>query len=193
MKIRADAAVDSALDVRDADLAAAADAGRDTANSPPDSSVDAMTTMATITFRFKNTGTNTVYLHRGCTIPLTVTSLADGATYGNGYACVCDCASPSCNGAMECGECAPDSGIPIAVGATEDVTWTARRTITRTKSGPYGSFRCEEASPIPTGAYKVAIDVFSSDSDAANRTNSRFIEQSFNLGTADDTIEVVLL
>jgi hypothetical protein len=148
------------------------------------------TTMSTITFRFKNTGSSTLYVHQACTIFIRVTSLADGATYGTNYACACDCASPSCNGNLACGACAPPSGVPIEVGSARDITWAAEFTTSQTKTGAYGSFQCLVRSPIPTGPYKVEILVYTNDSDATNETNSRKVEKTFTLGTANATIEV---
>lgn len=161
------------------------DAGAD---SGGDSGVP--TTMAILTFRFKNTGASTLYVHQGCTIFVSVTSLADGKTYGTNYACACDCASPTCNGNVACGVCAPSSGVPIEVGSSHDIYWAAEFTTSQLKTGPYGSFQCESHSPIPTGPYKVEIAVYASDSDATNETNSRKVEKTFTLGTADATIEV---
>jgi hypothetical protein len=150
------------------------------------------TTMANITFRFKNAGASTLYVHQACTILVRVTSLADGKTYGTNYACACDCASPTCNGGLACGACAPDSGVPIDVGSARDITWLAQFTTSQLKTGPNGSFQCENHSPIPTGPYKVEILVYDSSADATSQTNSRKVEKTFSLGTADATIEVPL-
>jgi hypothetical protein len=156
-----------------------------------DSQTDAvLTTMANITFRFKNTGASTLYVHQGCTIFIKVTSMADGATYGTDYACACTCASATCNGTLACGACAPPSGVPIDAGSVKDIFWTAQLTISQTKTGPYGSFQCLVHSPIPTGPYKVEISVYGSNSDATSETNSRKVEKTFTLGTADATVEV---
>lgn len=148
------------------------------------------TTRATVTFHFKNTGTSTLYVHQACTIPIKVTSLTDGTTYGNGYACACDCASPTCNGNLACGACAPPSGVPIEVGSAHDIYWAAELTTSQTKTGTYGSFQCLVRSPIPTGPYKVEISVYTDDTNATNETNSRKVEKTFTLGTADATVEI---
>jgi hypothetical protein len=148
--------------------------------------------MATITFRFKNTGTRTLYLHTACTTPIKITSMADGAVYENGFYCACECASPSCTSQPACGACLPPSGEPIDAGSTKEITWSARVTTTQTKTGSFGAFQCLVYIPIPTGAYKVGIDVYASTSDAASETNSRTVEKGFTLGTANATIEVPL-
>ena len=148
------------------------------------------TTMATITFRFKNTGPSTLYVHQGCTIFVRVTSIADGTTYGTNYACACTCASPSCNGSLACGACAPPSGVPIEFGAAKEIVWVAQSTTSQLKTGPYGSFQCENHSPIPTGPYKVEILVYADSPDATSETNSHKVEKDFTLETADATVEV---
>jgi hypothetical protein len=191
MRTTADAAVDSAPDADRPDSPTSADAGQDIADSP-DSSVDGTTSMANITFVFENAGTNTLYLHRGCTTPIRVTSLASGAVYGNSFFCACDCATPSCNGTLACGACAPDSGIPVSVGSSTEIPWTAQAVTSRSKTGPYGPFTCVDERPVPTGAYKVEIDVYTSSSDAENSTNPRTVAKLFVLGTADATVEVPL-
>jgi hypothetical protein len=151
---------------------------------------DAPTTMANITFRFKNTGANTLYVHQACTIFIRVTSLADGRTYGTNYACACDCANPTCNGTLACGACPPTSGVPIEVGSVREIFWAAQFTTSQLKTGPYGSFQCESHSPIPTGPYEVEILIYENSSDATSETNFRKVEETFTLGTADATVEV---
>ena len=215
-----DAAVDSVRDTGVSDLPMAPDTAQDSAkpNPSPDGSIDAIsadlspavsvdlaspdaaldgnsdvpTTMANITFRFKNTAASTLYVHQACTIFIRVTSLADGTTYGTNYACACDCASPTCNGSLECGACAPPSGVPIEVGSVKEIFWAARFTTSQLGTGPYGSFQCESHSPIPTGPYKVEILVYENSSDATSETNSRKVEETFTLGTADAAVEVPL-
>ncbi len=186
-------AAEVSLDVAAPDAAHQADGvpGRETGGDGSDDSA-VPTTMASIIFRFKNTAASTLYLHQACSIFVRVTSLADGKTYGNGYACACDCSSPTCNGGMACGACPPDSGVPIEVGSTKDIYWVARFSTEQLKTGPHGPFQCQIHSPIPTGPYKVEILVYQSASDATSETNSRKVEKTFALGTADATIEVSL-
>lgn len=200
---RADLSLDAFLDGASSD--GAVDANRADSPQSDAAQVDGMkgaevggdggdagapSTMATVTFRFKNTGASTLYVRQACSIFIRVTSLVDGRTYGTNSSCACDCASPSCNGNLECGACAPASGVPIPVGSAHDIAWVAQFTTSQLKTGSYGSFQCVSHSPIPTGPYKVEISLYATDADAINETNSRKLEQTFTLGTANATVEV---
>ena len=173
---------------------AAPDGGKaDAVAGPEDASpsADAIAeTSALITFRFRNAGSQTVYLRQGCSYPLVVTSEADGKTYSNESFCACDCASSSCQSAPSCGACAPTSGIPVEAGERLDVSWSARISTPQTKTGSLGTFQCVVLSSIPTGIYRVRIAVYPTPEDAVGLTSGKDVEMSFLLTTADATVEV---
>jgi len=154
-------------------------------------SADALVeTSALITFRFRNTGSQTVYLRQGCSYPLVVTSEADGKTYSNESFCACDCASSSCQSTPACGACAPTSGIPIEAGESRDVSWSARLSSPQTKTGSLGTFSCVVITSIPTGTYRVRIAVYPTPEDAVGLTNGKDVEMTFLLTTANATVDV---
>jgi hypothetical protein len=149
-------------------------------------------TLASITFRFKNTGTQAVYLHRQCDLPIQVTAEADGATYSNSFICACDCADSSCQVTINCAQCLW-SGLAVEPGKSEDIVWSAMKSTMQTKMGTMGSFQCVAHAPIPTGAYRVSIQVYPTAADAASQANGKAVTKSFTLTTANATIDFPLL
>jgi hypothetical protein len=190
-----DAGVD-ATPPRDAvaqDGSSALDAGSGEAGTGIDGAVavDALAmSMPTITFRLDNEGTQTAYLRNNCWIAVAVTSESDGADYSNGQFCACDCADSTCTSSVMCGPCAPPEGVALEAGKTKDISWIARRSAMETRTGPYGVFQCVAHTPIPTGAYRVAIVVYPSESDATADTNGNTVARSFTLGTTNATVTV---
>jgi hypothetical protein len=150
------------------------------------------TSQARITFAFKNTGTQVVYLQTECTLQFQVVSEFTSTVYPNQSICLCQCADPMCQELPNCAPCAPRSGIAVEPGKTYETTWTAQSSTMKDKTGSRGTFKCIEYAPIPTGAYRVSIPVFSSAADAAANTNSSSASLSFQLTTADAKIEVPL-
>lgn len=166
-----------------------ADAGLGLEDASP--SADALAeTSATITFRFRNNRSQTVYFWRGCSYALVVTSEVDGKTYSNGSLCGCDCANSSCQSTPACGACAPDSGIPVEVGMSLDIGWSALISTLQTKTGSLGTFQCVVHTPIPTGTYRVRIAVYPTPEDAVGLTRGQDVEMSFLLTTANAVVEV---
>jgi len=149
-------------------------------------------TMATITFRFKNPGTQVVYLHSDCVMPIQVVSVSDGTEYANGYFCACDCADSGCTDTRMCGACLAPAGVPIDPGKSQEIVWAARRSTLQTKTGTGWTFQCVSHAAIPTGTYRVAIQVYSNTTDSAAKTNGRTVSQAFPLTTANATVEVTL-
>jgi hypothetical protein len=147
-------------------------------------------TTATITFHLMNIGTQTVYLRRECWYTMGVTSEADGRTYSGGALCGCDCTSASCQGGVECGQCAPTTGIAVEAGKNKDISWSAETSTMQSKNGPQGAFQCVAKSPISTGTYRLRITVYPTPEDAVARTNGKDVEISFLLTTANATVEV---
>jgi hypothetical protein len=175
------------MDAVDMDGALASEAG----GGMDGLAVDSLeTSMATITFRLQNTGPQTVYLRSDCWIRVDVTSEADATVYANGSFCACACADTTCTSPVECSPCAPSAGVAIEAGKTKDISWIARKSTMETKNGSTGAFQCVAHSPIPTGAYRVTVVVYSTQSDAAGGTNGKAIEQSFTLSPADATVMV---
>lgn len=165
--------------------------GVETGNIDGAGTVDGgVTTMASITFRLDNQGAQTVYLRNNCWIPFEVTSLADGTAYANAFFCACTCADASCTSQVACAPCAPPSGIAVAAGQTQDVSWQARKSTLENRTGSFGAYQCVAHAPIPTGTYRLALSVYPTEADAAAGTNGRVIQQSFVLGTANATIAV---
>ena len=148
------------------------------------------TTTATITFELANMGTQTVFLRSECWMPITVTSLADGASYTNQCYCMCNCADSTCMAQVVCGVCASPSGIPHEPGKTKNISWTARKSTFQKKAGPAGEFQCVAHAPIATGDYKAAVVVYPTEADAAAESNGKTVEHSFVLGTNDATVVV---
>jgi hypothetical protein len=147
-------------------------------------------TMASITFRLDNLGTQAVYLYNACWIPLTVTSTVDGTEYTNAQYCACNCADSSCTESVNCVPCAPPSGVAVAAGQTTDLSWKAGRFTLETKTGTAGIFQCLAHAPIATGDYRVAVTVYPTEADARSQTNGRTVQQSFVLGTTNATVLV---
>jgi hypothetical protein len=164
----------------------------DTSGGPPTDATlaAAATTRATITFRFRNTGTETLYVYQDCVFALQVTSLADGTSYGIAFTCACDCSDSKCTGGVACGACRPPSGVPFAVGQVTDIFWMAETSTLQSKTGPYGPFQCVDLRPIPTGLYKVTLAVYANEADTTAKTNGRVVEMPFTLGTEDAVVEV---
>jgi hypothetical protein len=162
----------------------------DVGNSVPESHTDVPTTQAIIAFQFKNVGSPTLYVYGACTVPFVVTSISDGKTYGNSYACACDCASSSCTNGLQCGQCLPPTGYGIARDMIKEVQWVAQSTTSQTKTGPDGPFPCVSLSPIPVGSYKVAIVVYTSEADAVAQRDGHVVERVFVLGPTNATVEV---
>lgn len=150
------------------------------------------TTQARITFAFKNTGTQVVYLQTECALAFQVVSEVTATVYPNKSICLCQCADPICQDEPNCAPCAPRSGIAVEPGTTREATWTAQTSTIKDKTGTRGTFKCLENAPIPTGAYRVTIPVFSSAADAAANTNATSASLSFQLTTANAKIEVPL-
>jgi hypothetical protein len=148
------------------------------------------TTMANVTFRLDNQGTQTVYLYNACWVPLTVTSTADGTEYTNALFCACNCADSTCTESVKCAPCAPPSGVAVAAGQTSDLPWKAGKFTLETKTGSAGSFQCLGQAPIATGNYRVAVTVYPTEVDAVAKTNGRIVQQSFVLGTTNATVVV---
>jgi hypothetical protein len=155
------------------------------------SAVDASeVTMATITFRLDNQGTQTVYLRNACLVPVTVTSTADDAEYTNALFCACSCADSNCMDSVACAPCAPPSGVAVATGQTRDLPWKAGKFTLETKTGTSGNFQCLGHAPIATGVYRVAVVVYPTEADAVAQTNGRTVRQSFVLGTTEAVVVV---
>jgi hypothetical protein len=153
--------------------------------------VDALAmSMPTITFRLDNTGAQTVYLRNNCWIRVAVVSESDATDYSNAQFCACDCADSACTGTVMCGPCAPPQGVALDAGTTKDIPWIARKSAMASKTGPSGAFQCVAHTPIPTGAYRVAVVVYPSASDAAADTNGKSVARSFTLGTTNATVTV---
>jgi hypothetical protein len=150
------------------------------------------TTQARITFAFKNTGTQVVYLQTECALAFQVFSEVTATVYPNKSICLCQCADPTCQELPNCAPCAPRSGIAVEPGKTYETTWTAQTSTMKDKTGTRGTFKCLENAPIPTGAYRVTIPVFASAADAAANTNANSASLSFQLTTADAKLEVPL-
>jgi hypothetical protein len=166
-----------------------ADAGVGPEDTSP--SADALAeTSALITFRFSNTRSQTVYLRRGCSYSLEVISEADGKTYSNQSFCACDCSSASCQSTPSCGVCAPTAGIPVEVGKSLDISWSALISTLQTKTGSLGTFQCVVQTSIPVGTYRIRITVYPTPEDAVALTNGGTVEMSFLLTTANATVEV---
>jgi hypothetical protein len=175
------------------DVFPAPDAGTGEAGTGIDGlvAVDALaTSMPTITFRLDNTGTQTVYLRNNCWILVAVTSESDATDYSNAQFCACDCADSACTGTVMCGPCAPPEGVTLDAGKTKDISWIARKSAMASKTGPSGAFQCVAHTPIPSGAYRVAVVVYPSASDAAANTNGKTVARSFTLGTTNATVIV---
>lgn len=149
-------------------------------------------TPARITFAFKNTGAQVVYLQTECTLGFQVVSEVTTTVYPNESICLCQCADPLCQYLPSCPPCEPRSGIAVDPGKTYEFTWTAQTSTTKEKTGTRGTFECLEYSPLPTGAYRVSIPVFTSAADAAANTNSSTASLSFQLTTANAKLEVPL-
>jgi hypothetical protein len=147
---------------------------------------------ARITFAFKNTGTQVVYIQMECALQFQVVSEVTSTVYPNKSICLCQCSDPTCQDLPNCPPCAPRSGLAVEPGKTYEITWTAQTGITKDKTGSRGTFKCMEYSPIPTGAYRVSIPIFASESDAAANTNPSTASLSFQLTTANAKIEVPL-
>lgn len=183
----------SPRDAGDQDAPPTLDAGTGEAGMGMDGAVavDALAmAMPTITFRLDNTGTQTVYLRNQCWIPIEVASESDGTVHGNTFFCACDCADTGCTSNVQCGPCAPPAGVAIEAGTIMDISWIARKSTLENRTGPYGAFQCVAHAPIPTGAYRVAFVVYSSESDAVAETNGRTVAQGFALGTTNATVTV---
>jgi len=178
----ADARIDAAS--ADTGLTDAADA-----LSEPDA---LSTTQARITFAFKNTGTQVIYLQMECALVFQVTSDVTATVYPNKSICLCQCADPACQDMPNCAPCAPRSGVAVEPGKTFETTWTAQSSAVKDKTGSRGTFKCLEFAPIPVGAYRVSIPVFSSAADAAANTNANTASLSFQLTDADARLEVPL-
>jgi hypothetical protein len=175
------------------DVPSAPDAGTGEAGTGIDGlvAVDALaTSMPTITFRLDNTGTQTVYLRNNCWIHIAVVSESDATDYSNAQFCACDCADSACTGTVMCGPCAPPEGVALDAGKTKDISWIARKSAMASKTGPSGAFQCVAHTPIPAGAYRVAVVVYPSASDAAADTNGKTVARSFPLGTTNATVTV---
>jgi len=166
-----------------------ADAAVRSEDASPSADVRAETS-AVITFRFRNTGSQTVYLRRGCSYPIGVTSDADGKTYSNESFCACECASSSCQSTPACGACAPPSGIAVEAGESLDISWSALIPTLQTKTGSLVTFQCVVYTSISTGTYRVRITVYPTPEDAVALTNGKDVETSFLLTTANATVEV---
>ena len=147
-------------------------------------------TNATITFELANMGTQTANLRSECWMPITVTALADGASYTDQSYCLCNCADSSCMGPVNCSPCAPPAGIPLEPGKTRNISWTARKSTVQKKTGSVGEFQCVAHAPIATGSYEVAVVVYPTEADAAADSNGKTVEHSFVLGTSDATVGV---
>jgi hypothetical protein len=174
--------------------APAGDAGLGDASADlGDGATDALgTTMATITFRFKNTGTQAVYLRSECVVPIQILSMADWTAYANGYNCACDCADVGCQDAIKCAPCAPPDGVLVAPGKNQEIAWVARQSTLQTKTGLRGAFQCVAHAAIPTGTYRVSLQVYPTMADAAAKTNGKAVSLSFPLTTANAIVEVPL-
>ena len=159
-----------------------------------DGSADAVggSTQATITFRFKNDGAQAVYLRSECVFPIKIVSVAEGTEYANGYSCGCDCAAVDCQDPIQCAPCAPPDGVAVDPGKNQAIAWTARRSTMQIKTGPRGAFQCVAFAPIPTGTYRVSIQVYPTMVDAAAKTNGRTVSLAFPLTTTNATVEVTL-
>lgn len=149
-------------------------------------------TQARITFAFKNTGTQVVYLQMECALTFQVVSEVTATVYPNKSICLCQCADPTCQDLPNCAPCAPRSGIAVEPGKTYETTWTAQSSTMKDKTGTRGTFKCLENAPLPTGAYRVSIPVFASAADAAANTNPSSASLSFQLTTANAKLEVPL-
>jgi hypothetical protein len=153
---------------------------------------DALSTQARIAFSFKNTGTETAYIQMECTVQFQVVSEATSTVYPNKSICLCRCIDPTCLDLPNCAPCAKRSGIAVEPGKTYETTWVAQSITIADKTGTRGDFKCVDYAPIPTGAYRVSIPVFSSDSDAAANTNASTASTPFQLTTDDAKVEVPL-
>jgi hypothetical protein len=147
-------------------------------------------TLAYITFRFKNTGTQAVYLRSECNLPIQVTSTADGTEYFNQPICACSCADPGCMAQVQCAPCAPPSGTLVESDHSQDIPWAARKSSMQTKAGINGAFQCVAHAPIPTGLYQVSVQVYPTMADAKEQTHGKAVSMTFPLTTASTTVEV---
>jgi hypothetical protein len=159
---------------------------------PIDVSDALSTTQARMTFVFKNTGTQVVYLQMECAVQFQVVSEVTTTVYPNKSICLCRCDDPNCMDLPNCPPCEARSGIAVEPGKTFETTWTAQTSTMRDKTGPRGTFTCIDYAPIPTGAYRVSIPVFPSAADAAANTNASTATMPFQLTIADAKLEVPL-
>jgi hypothetical protein len=148
------------------------------------------TSTATITFRLRNTGAQKVYLHSDCWIRVEVTSEADATAYSNASFCACGCADPLCTSAVACSPCAPADGVAVEAGNVHELPWVARKSTMESKIGLFGSFACVSHAPIPTGAYRVEVQVYPTQADAAASTNGRTVQRTFVLSPADAAVDL---
>jgi hypothetical protein len=148
------------------------------------------TTQAIINFVFKNNGKQTVYLHQSCTIPFQVIQDIGGTVHENAFFCLCPCASSSCLGGIACGVCIDPSGLAVEAGKSVEKSWAAQFRSVQNKAGEKGNYECLAYEPIPIGRYHISVSVYSTSDDAAKKSNATVVSQSFELTSADATVEV---